>query len=55
MKTKGAVLISGSPGLEDKFARKVRAAKDDSRARSMAAHGLQLFLESWYAGDLWTR
>ncbi|KAF7808980.1 protein PHYLLO, chloroplastic [Senna tora] len=53
-KTKGAVLISGSPGLKDKFARKIRAAKDDSRARSMVSHGLQLFLESWYAGELWT-
>ncbi|KAI9091952.1 hypothetical protein K1719_027887 [Acacia pycnantha] len=52
-KAKGAVLISGSPGLNDKLARKIRAAKDDSRARSMVAHGLQLFVESWYAGELW--
>ncbi|XP_054809027.1 protein PHYLLO, chloroplastic isoform X2 [Prosopis cineraria] len=52
-KAKGAVLISGSPGLNDKLARKIRAAKDDSRACSMVAHGLQLFLESWYAGEQW--
>ncbi|CAI8583567.1 unnamed protein product [Vicia faba] len=52
-KIKGAVLISASPGLKDKLARKIRAAKDDSRARSVIAHGLQLFLSSWYAGELW--
>ncbi|XP_050872281.1 protein PHYLLO, chloroplastic isoform X3 [Lathyrus oleraceus] len=52
-KIKGAVLISSSPGLKDKLARKIRAAKDDSRARSVIAHGLQLFLSSWYAGELW--
>ncbi|CAI8583568.1 unnamed protein product [Vicia faba] len=45
-KIKGAVLISASPGLKDKLARKIRAAKDDSRARSVIAHGLQLFLSS---------
>ncbi|XP_062163333.1 protein PHYLLO, chloroplastic isoform X1 [Alnus glutinosa] len=52
-KIKGAVLIAGSPGLKDKVARKVRRAKDDSRARSLVAHGLQLFVDTWYAGDLW--
>ncbi|KAE9597953.1 putative 2-succinyl-5-enolpyruvyl-6-hydroxy-3-cyclohexene-1-carboxylic-acid synthase [Lupinus albus] len=52
-KTMGAVLISGSPGLKDKLSRKIRAAKDDSRARSVVAHGLQLFLNSWYAGEMW--
>ncbi|OIV93706.1 hypothetical protein TanjilG_16557 [Lupinus angustifolius] len=52
-KTMGAVLISGSPGLKDKLSRKIRAAKDDSRARSVIAHGLQPFLNSWYAGALW--
>lgn len=55
MQIKGAVLISASPGLKDKLARKIRAAKDDSRARSVIAHGLQLFLSSWYAGELWKR
>jgi isochorismate synthase / 2-succinyl-5-enolpyruvyl-6-hydroxy-3-cyclohexene-1-carboxylate synthase / 2-succinyl-6-hydroxy-2,4-cyclohexadiene-1-carboxylate synthase / o-succinylbenzoate synthase len=55
MQIKGAVLISASPGLKDKLARKIRAAKDDSRARSVTAHGLQLFLSSWYAGEMWKR
>lgn len=55
MQIKGAVLISSSPGLKDRLARKIRAAKDDSRARSVIAHGLQLFLSSWYAGELWKR
>ncbi|TKY49620.1 PHYLLO protein [Spatholobus suberectus] len=52
-KIKGAVLISGSPGLKDKLSRKIRAAKDDSRALAVIAHGLQFFLSSWYAGELW--
>ncbi|RDX71618.1 Protein PHYLLO, chloroplastic, partial [Mucuna pruriens] len=52
-KTKGVVLISGSPGLKDKLSRQIRAAKDDSRALAIIAHGLQLFLSSWYAGELW--
>lgn len=55
MQIKGAVLISGSPGLKDKLSRKIRAAKDDSRAVAVIAHGLQPFLSSWYAGDLWKR
>ena len=55
MKIKGAVLISGSPGLRDTLARKIRAAKDDSRARSMVSYGLKLFINSWYAGELWRR
>ncbi|MED6110114.1 hypothetical protein PIB30_040017 [Stylosanthes scabra] len=52
-KIKGAVLISGSPGLKDKLSRKIRAAKDDSRASSIISHGLESFLNSWYEGDLW--
>lgn len=55
MKIKGAVLIAGSPGLKDKVARKVRRAKDDSRAHSLVVHGLQLFVDTWYAGDMWKR
>ncbi|XP_020225950.1 protein PHYLLO, chloroplastic isoform X3 [Cajanus cajan] len=51
--TKGAVLISGSPGLKDKLSRKIRAAKDDSRALAVITHGLQLFVSSWYSGELW--
>ncbi|XP_015952579.1 protein PHYLLO, chloroplastic isoform X1 [Arachis duranensis] len=52
-KIKGAVLISGSPGLKDKLSQKIRAAKDDSRASSIISHGLESFLNSWYAADLW--
>lgn len=55
MKVKGAVVISGSPGLKDEAARKVRKAKDDSKARFLVAYGLQLFLENWYAGHMWSR
>lgn len=55
MKIKGAVVIAGSPGLKDKAARKVRMAKDDSRAHSLVAHGLQPFVDTWYTADLWKR
>lgn len=49
------VIISGSPGLEDEVARRIRRAKDDSRARILKDYGLQSFLEEWYAGELWKR
>lgn len=52
-KIDGAVIISGSPGLKDTMARKIRQAKDDSRADFLVAYGLELFLDSWYAGELW--
>ncbi|XP_043715830.1 protein PHYLLO, chloroplastic isoform X2 [Telopea speciosissima] len=49
----GAVIISGSPGLKDEAMRKIRTAQDDSKARYLSAHGLQCFLDMWYAGDIW--
>ncbi|XP_039036473.1 protein PHYLLO, chloroplastic-like [Hibiscus syriacus] len=52
-KIEGAVILSGSPGLEDAVARKIRRAKDDSKACSLVTHGLQLFLNTWYSGGLW--
>lgn len=55
MKVKGAVVISGSPGLKSELARNVRKAKDDSKANFLIAYGLHLFLENWYAGRLWIR
>lgn len=55
MKVNGAVVISGSPGLKDEVARKIRRAVDDSRARFLVSYGLDRFLDSWYAGKLWNR
>ncbi|CAI0431017.1 unnamed protein product [Linum tenue] len=52
-KINGAVILSGSPGLNDEMARRIRRAKDDSRARNLITYGLQTFLTSWYAGKLW--
>ncbi|CAA7053570.1 unnamed protein product [Microthlaspi erraticum] len=52
-KIEGAVVVSGSPGLKDPVARKVRSATDDSKARMMIEHGLEIFLENWYNGGLW--
>eukprot|EP00257_Ricinus_communis_P024903 XP_025012317.1 protein PHYLLO, chloroplastic isoform X2 [Ricinus communis] len=48
-----AVILSGSPGLKDEMSRKFRLAKDVSRSRLLIVHGLQLFLDAWYAGELW--
>lgn len=48
-------MISGSPGLNDILARKMRRAYDDSRARFLVDHGLQLFLDNWYSGNMWKR
>ncbi|XP_023642879.1 protein PHYLLO, chloroplastic isoform X2 [Capsella rubella] len=52
-KIEGAVVVSGSPGLKDPVVRKVRRATDDSKARLMVEHGLEIFLKSWYSGGLW--
>ncbi|XP_031479416.1 protein PHYLLO, chloroplastic isoform X2 [Nymphaea colorata] len=48
-----AVIISGSPGLKDLKMRKYRAAHDEAKASYLAKHGLEHFLKSWYARDLW--
>ncbi|VVA98761.1 unnamed protein product [Arabis nemorensis] len=52
-KIEGTVVVSGSPGIKDPVARKVRSATDDSKARMLVDHGLEIFLENWYNGGLW--
>ncbi|CAN8236071.1 unnamed protein product [Cochlearia groenlandica] len=52
-KVEGAVVVSGSPGLKDPSARKVRSATDDSKARMMVDNGLEIFIENWYNGGMW--
>ncbi|KAF7132517.1 hypothetical protein RHSIM_Rhsim09G0118400 [Rhododendron simsii] len=44
-KIEGAVMVSGSPGLADGPARKIRRAKDDLKSSSLIAQGLELFLD----------
>ncbi|KAE9461606.1 hypothetical protein C3L33_06488, partial [Rhododendron williamsianum] len=34
-------------------ARKIRRAKDDSKSCALISQGLELFLDVWYAGELW--
>ncbi|XP_076898989.1 protein PHYLLO, chloroplastic-like isoform X2 [Bidens hawaiensis] len=50
---KGAVIISGSPGLDDEVKRSVRSVKDDFLARAIVSYRLDLFMETWYSGELW--
>lgn len=49
------MIISGSPGLIDDDARTIRKAKDDFRASTLVSNGLEFFLDTWYAEELWTR
>ncbi|KAK1268062.1 hypothetical protein QJS04_geneDACA006670 [Acorus gramineus] len=53
LKINGAVIISGSPGLKDELGRRNRINQDDAKAHYLLSHGLQSFLEAWYAADLW--
>ncbi|KAK1315767.1 hypothetical protein QJS10_CPA05g02086 [Acorus calamus] len=53
LKINGAVIISGSPGLRDELGKRNRINQDDAKARYLLSHGLQSFLEAWYAADLW--
>ncbi|KAG5532630.1 hypothetical protein RHGRI_027056 [Rhododendron griersonianum] len=53
MGARTALYMALSPGLADGPARKIRRAKDDSKSSSLIAQGLELFLDVWYAGELW--
>lgn len=53
-KIRGAVTISGSPGLRDEASRRQRIAIDKSRAQFLMSCGLERFLQTWYSGKLWT-
>ncbi|KAL6634634.1 hypothetical protein ACP70R_027305 [Stipagrostis hirtigluma subsp. patula] len=53
-KIRGAVIISGSPGLRDEASRRHRIAIDKSRAQFLVSHGLECFLETWYSAKMWT-
>lgn len=53
-KIRGAVTISGSPGLRDEASRRRRIAIDKSRAQFLMCCGLECFLQTWYSGKLWT-
>ena len=55
LKVKAVVVISGSPGLDDEVKRKVRSVKDDSLACALISYGLDLFIKTWYSGELWRR
>jgi len=52
---RGAVTISGSPGLRDEASRRRRIAIDKSRAQFLMSCGLECFLQTWYSGKLWNR
>ncbi|OEL19228.1 Protein PHYLLO, chloroplastic [Dichanthelium oligosanthes] len=50
---RGAVIISGSPGLRDEESRRRRIAIDKSRAKFLMSCGLECFLETWYSAKIW--
>ncbi|KAG6426170.1 hypothetical protein SASPL_110388 [Salvia splendens] len=52
-KIERAMIISGSPGLIDDDVRTTREAKDDFRASTLISNGLEFFLDTWYAEELW--
>lgn len=49
----GAIILSGSPGLKNPVAQKVRAANDDALAVSLCDNELKSFVDSWYREPLW--
>ncbi|KAJ3679628.1 hypothetical protein LUZ60_017639 [Juncus effusus] len=52
-KIKGAVIISGSPGLRKESNKRIRHKVDKSRAQMLLSLGLNPFLKSWYSSKLW--
>lgn len=48
-----AVIISGSPGLQEPMARNKRAAQDDALSVSFRRTGLESFIEAWYQKPMW--
>ncbi|XP_078444001.1 2-oxoglutarate decarboxylase/hydro-lyase/magnesium ion-binding protein isoform X2 [Wolffia australiana] len=53
-KIEGTVMISGSPGIRVDSARRTRLAQDEARANYLSALGMECFLKTWYASDLWS-
>ncbi|KAL3698745.1 hypothetical protein R1sor_012821 [Riccia sorocarpa] len=52
-KVSAAIIVSGSPGLQSRAAREVRAAQDDALAASLCEAGVQPFIEDWYSRPMW--
>ena len=51
----GAVIISGSPGIEEPMARKNRAKQDHALSQSLLHTGLESFIATWYQKQMWSR
>ncbi|KAI5055725.1 hypothetical protein GOP47_0029246 [Adiantum capillus-veneris] len=49
----GAVIISGSPGLQKPAEKKERAGQDHGLAVTLQQTGLKCFLDSWYQKPMW--
>ncbi len=49
---KSAVVVGGSPGLEEESARAERLARDQETASKLVTEGLAAFLRDWYAQPL---
>ncbi|KXZ52492.1 hypothetical protein GPECTOR_9g536 [Gonium pectorale] len=51
---RGAVLVSGTPGIKDPAQAVARAANDDRLAQSLVRSGLTDFVRHWYDTPLWS-
>ena len=51
-RVRGVALLAAHPGLVDRDARARRAALDEHRAQTLLRHGLDAFLQIWYAQPL---
>jgi 2-succinyl-6-hydroxy-2,4-cyclohexadiene-1-carboxylate synthase len=47
-----AVVVGGSPGIDDEIARRTRKREDDFRAREMGRGPFEDWLDAWYAQPL---
>ncbi|KAL6744658.1 hypothetical protein V8C86DRAFT_3036607 [Haematococcus lacustris] len=50
----GLLLLSATPGIKDPGQAARRAAADQRLAQRLQEQGLPAFLDSWYAGSLWS-
>jgi hypothetical protein len=51
----GAVIISGTPGIEEPMAREKRVKEDHAISQSLLQLGVESFIPMWYQKQMWFR